>query len=316
MAFRIRGKESVEESVRRIACEQIDKAIGEIGDDLLDRHEAVHQVRKRCKKVRALIRLVRPQLGDTYDLENDWYRDSAGLLSYVRDAQSIIETHDKLVDRFDDQIDREAFSSIRRQLTARRRRVAEDEVGLDKRLEEFLARMHEARRRVAAWRLPDDGFAAVQGGLAKTYGRGRRAMKAAYGNPTGESFHEWRKRAKYHWYHMRLLRPVWKGPLKARRDETHLLADYLGDDHDLSILLETLLAAPSEFGGESTTEAAVGLIRQRQVELRTLARPLGQRLFAEKSRRFVRRMNRYWQAWQAAVKPTERAVLRCELTAD
>lgn len=30
---------------------QIDKAIGELRDEELDRHEAVHQVRKRCKKL-------------------------------------------------------------------------------------------------------------------------------------------------------------------------------------------------------------------------------------------------------------------------
>ena len=70
MAFQILADESVEEAVQRIVREQIDKAIDEINDRELDRHETVHQVRKRCKKIRGLIRLVRPQLEDTYDREN------------------------------------------------------------------------------------------------------------------------------------------------------------------------------------------------------------------------------------------------------
>ena len=126
MAFQILADEAVEEAVQRIAREQIDKAVDEINDRELDRHETVHQVRKRCKKIRGLIRLVRPQFEDTYDRENAWYRDSARPLSYVRDAQSIIETFDKLLDHFDDQIDRAAFAAVRQQVTDRRKHIAED----------------------------------------------------------------------------------------------------------------------------------------------------------------------------------------------
>lgn len=52
--------DTVEAGMRRIAAEQIERAIAEIDDTGLDRHETVHQVRKRCKKVRGLVRLVRP----------------------------------------------------------------------------------------------------------------------------------------------------------------------------------------------------------------------------------------------------------------
>jgi inorganic triphosphatase YgiF len=64
MPFRLRRKKTVQKSVRRIALEQIDKAIREVLDDNVNRHEAVHQVRKRCKKLRGLIRLVRPSFQD------------------------------------------------------------------------------------------------------------------------------------------------------------------------------------------------------------------------------------------------------------
>jgi CHAD domain-containing protein len=313
MPYRLRRSESVQDAVQRVAREQIDKAIGEIDDEHLDRHEAVHQVRKRCKKLRGLIRLVRPQFEETYQRENAWYRDAARMLSYVRDAQSIIETYDKLVDRFGDAVDCEALSSIRRRLTERRRELAEDEVGLRQRLREFRARMGEGRERVAAWRLEDDDFGAVEGGLSKTYARARKAMQEAYENPSVDSFHEWRKRVKYHWYHMRLLRNVWKVPIKARRDEASLLADLLGDDHDLAVLRETLLQSPDEFGDEQVIRTTLGLITQRQMELRAEAKPLGARLLAEKPKRFVRRIRRYWQAWHDKVKKSRRAALVSEV---
>ena len=78
MAYRIRTKDDdVEQAVRRIACEQIDRALAEIDDDGLDFARKVHQVRKRCKKLRGLVRLVRPAL-DAYGRENAAFRDAAG----------------------------------------------------------------------------------------------------------------------------------------------------------------------------------------------------------------------------------------------
>jgi len=313
MPFRLRRRESVQEAVQRVAREQIDEAISEIDNEQLDRHEAVHQVRKRCKKLRGLIRLVRPQFEETCQRENAWYRDASRMLSYVRDAQSIIETYDKLVDRFEDAVDRKALSSIRRRLTERRREVAEDEVGLRERLREFRERMAAGRERVAAWRLEVGNFGAVAGGLSKTYARARHAMREAYETPSVESFHEWRKRVKYHWYHMRLLRNVWKEPMKARRDEASLLAHLLGDDHDLAVLRETLLQSPDEFGDEQLIRTTLGLITQRQAELRAEAKSLGARLLAEKPKRFVKRMKRYWWAWHDKAKKRKRAAFVSEV---
>jgi CHAD domain-containing protein len=302
MAFRILADESVEEAVQRIAREQLDSAIDEINDQGLNRHVVVHQVRKRCKKIRGLVRLVRPQFEDTYDHENAWYRDAAQQLSYVRDAQSIIDTFDKIMDHFQDQIDHKAFAPVRKRLTNRRKKVAKDEAGLRERLDVFLERLHEGRERVAAWRLREKGFSAVQGGVTKTYARGCTAMTKAYQKPSTENFHEWRKRVKYHWYHMRLLQSVWQAPMQARCDAADLLSDYLGDDHDLSILRETLLDRPADFGGEATLQALLGLLTQRQVELRAQAKLLGVRLYAEKPQRFSKRLHSYWNAWRSGVE--------------
>jgi hypothetical protein len=87
-------------------------------------------------------------------------------------------------------------------------------------------------------------FSAVAGGLCKTYGRGRNALHAAYAEPSDESFHEFRKRAKYHWYHLRLLRRIWRDMLGVQREAADELSDLLGDDHDLAVLRNTLLAEP------------------------------------------------------------------------
>ena len=301
MAYRLRRKKSVKKSVRKVACEQIDRAISEILDEGLDRHEAVHQVRKRCKKLRGLVRLVRPQF-DGYRAENAFFRDAARGLSYVRDAQSIVECFDALTDHFRDQVDEGAFGSIREQLADRRRKVAEDEVGLRDKLDEFLAKMREARQRADAWQVRGGGFSAVEGGLRRTYGRGRAALGEAYANPSTETFHEWRKRVKYHWYHARLLADVWPEMMEAHVGAADRLSDLLGDDHDLAVLRTTLLDDPEAFGTETDVQAFVALADRRRAELQAEAQPLGERLSAETPKQLARRLRRYWKTWRGSKK--------------
>ncbi|WP_153558836.1 CHAD domain-containing protein [Roseimaritima sediminicola] len=77
MSYQIKREESLEQAVRRIACEQIDKAVAELDDPRLSRPQAVHQLRKRCKKLRGLLRLVRPAMEKTYAKENACFRDTA-----------------------------------------------------------------------------------------------------------------------------------------------------------------------------------------------------------------------------------------------
>ena len=303
MPFRLKHDEPIEAGIQRLCREQVDRAIDEIEDDDLDRHDTVHQVRKRCKKLRGALRLVRGGLadGDTFSRENAWFRDSARTLSYVRDAEALIETYDALMERFEDEIDSQAFDSIRQVLEQRRKTIADEEmdIDLDERLTRFLSRMCLARERIADWILKGDSFdEAIQPGLEKTYGRARKTFAKAMKDPSDEAFHEWRKRVKYHWYHCRLLRDIWPRVMRARRDEADRLADLLGNDHDLAVLRQTL-GTENDLGSLDGTAALLGLAAQRRKELRRKVRPLGRRLLAEKPKHLSRRLSTYWAASQS-----------------
>lgn len=297
MAYRLRRTKSVQKSVRKVAREQIEKAIAEINDESINRHEVVHQVRKRCKKLRGLIRLVRPNF-DRYAEENAAFRKIARELSYARDAQSMLDCFDDLLEHFVDQIDPDAFTPLREILRNRRDEVAADEEGLAQRLEETLKHLQEARTRVDSWKIDETGFSALNGGLKKTYGRACDAIEEAYAEPTAENFHEWRKRVKYHWYHARLLRQIWEPMLKAQRKAAAELADLLGDEHDLAVLRETLLSDPERFGSGEDVKAIVGLIDRRRKDFQEQANPLGRRLFSESPSRLCRRFEGYWDVWR------------------
>ena len=81
-------------------------------------------------------------------------------------------------------------------------------------------------------------------------------------------------------------------------DETHDLSDYLGDAHDFVELRRAVEAEPDIFKNEEERQSLLALTERRRFGLEAAARPLGERLYVEKPRRFVNRIEAYWQVWQ------------------
>ncbi|MFO7549934.1 MAG: CHAD domain-containing protein, partial [Haliea sp.] len=92
MSFRFKRGESAGDGIRRMAREQMDRALEDIADSDIDRHDTLHQMRKRCKKIRALLRLARGDLDNScqvYQRENECFREAARSLSSFRDAEAL-----------------------------------------------------------------------------------------------------------------------------------------------------------------------------------------------------------------------------------
>jgi CHAD domain-containing protein len=271
-AYRLKKGEPVPEGVARIARGRIDHAIDALGDAS---EEGVHDARKDMKKLRALLRLVRGDIGDkTFRRESDCFRDAARELSGVRDADVMLATLGDLERRYEADT-----GPVRQAVEAHRIRTAGG--GRERAAKTAVAMLTEARRRVGDWPLESDGFDAFEGGLRRTYRDGRRGWRAALKEPSTENLHEWRKRVKDLWYHCSILEEAWKPVMKALAGEAHELSDRLGDDHDLSVLLD--------FGADSLEP----LIATRRGELQEEAFAYGARLYADKPKAYVRRLA-YW----------------------
>ncbi len=297
MPYRILEHESVEEGLRRVSREQIHRAINEIDGDL-GLHETVHQVRKRCKKVRAVLRLVRLEAGFSYSHENARFRDAARRLSDLRDLTARLETFDLLMNRFEETEQTARFSPIHNALEASRRDFVTNGIDAEARMSSFRDEMEKAWEDVGDWTLSTEGFTAVRKGLMKTYRRGRKALRKAYADPSDDRFHELRKRAKYHWYHMRLLQDGWKPVVKARCTQQQYVSDLLGDDHDLAILRRTLLREAGRFEMHALVDDCLRLLAKRRAELQTDARFAAERLYAEPPEALADRFNTYWMTWR------------------
>ena len=198
MEYTIRRGEPVSDEIKRIVGGKIEAGIEHIDSDI-GRHETVHEVRKRCKEVRASARLVRPVL-PTYREVNAHYRDAARRISDIRDAHAAIETFDdhvRAAAEDDGRLSADTLDGVRETLVNRRDEMATGQ-DLDQRLANVRADLVKGRERVPDLPIATDGYDAIAGGLRKSYKRARNRMPEAYENPEFEAFHEWRKRISAH----------------------------------------------------------------------------------------------------------------------
>lgn len=297
MAYRFKHDSSIEANVHRVVREQIETATHALtsGEDL---HAGIHDARKCFKKVRAVVRLVRPGLGDVYQQENRRFRDAGRTLSLVRDAEAMIETVDQLCDEQREQTNVEGFAPLRAALVARREELAGQQGELEERVASVLHELETAQQAITDWPALADEFATLAGGLKRSYKRGRNAMQRAYAQPDTDTFHEWRKRVKYHWYHARLLRNVWRPLLQSYGAELKYLSKLLGDNHDLAVLHATLDAKPGLLGNKRNRTKLRKLTQQQQERLRNEAWYLGRRIYAPRPKVLTHNLKQYWVTWQ------------------
>jgi CHAD domain-containing protein len=297
MSYRLNLESDVPGAVRACATEQLEDALTLLreqrGDDPV---EAVHGARKDLKKTRSLLRLVRPDMpGKSYRRENDELREIARSLSDARDADVMIETVDKLRERFVGRLPARSFTAVRRRLQSDAKAAREQ---ADAAISgELVHALEAAAARVGAWKLDKCDVDTLTRGTERAYRRGIAAFERAQDDPTVENLHAWRKRVKDLWYHERLLADAWPGLLEATADQAHELSDLLGDDHDLAVLGERLAAGVGAAGGAPVDDAALReLIAERRLELQAEARALGHRLYAESPKAYRRRLAAYLEA--------------------
>ena len=284
MGYRFEPGASLDAEFRRIAGEQIGKAEKALGPEAGDRHVAVHEARKRCKKLRGLLRLVRDARPGFYARENARFRDLARSMSGVRDRAALIEAIDALEEHFGGEADDKAFGALRKPLQERLKRAEEADVGPA--IEAALQSFGEARHRLDGFVIgrkakESDPAIILSEGYGRTYRRAVKAMARADTTRGAGDFHELRKRMKYHAMHLQLLGPVWPEALAPFEAVAKTVAENLGRDHDFAVLRTEVAEAPDAFGSRTQVSAMLGLIDRRQTELREASLAAVRRLLAE-----------------------------------
>ena len=308
-AYRLLSREPVDAGVKRVLTAQVDDAVAQLrGEAGTEPAEAIHEARKDVKKIRSALRLVRHEIGDdVWRRENDHYRQVARGLSGFRDAEILVEALDGLAERFGASAEGH-FDALREQLE-QENRAAHDDGSVERAMAEAAAGLAAGRSRIDALPLKGDGWELIGPGLHRTYRRGRKRLRTVEEEASVTNLHELRKRVKDLWYQVRLVGDADKHMLGPLADHAHDLSDHLGDDHDLALLRETVQRRRAAFADPAHKRHLLEQIDQRRGELQFAAISLGERIYADKPKRFTKRLGNRWEAWRKR-KPVDARVLR------
>lgn len=296
MAFALKRKETLPESLSRISRACVARALKRCDQRT---PEAIHAARKEIKKLRALLRFVRKEIGESeFDRANSVLREAAGHLAGPRDAYVRVRALDLLARPRKKGGSEPAWVALRASL--------EDDFqqelilflrGGARKAVKRLLRGEAARFKT--WEVRENAWRVAGPSLKRAYRAGRGALDKVRRDPAPERFHEWRKQVKDLWHLLQLLQPAWPEQLGALSAEFGKLGDLLGSDHDLHLLRQAAVKKSVEGGLEPEAQRLVALIDARQKSLRAESFKLGGRLFEEKPKDFCGRIHQFWKAWKA-----------------
>lgn len=290
MPYRFKIDEPVEKGFRRIAREQLDAALQEIASPEVH-PKGVHECRKSLKRLRALVRLVAPALGkDRARRRIKALGEVARLLAGRRDQTVMMDTVAKLASESGPD-GATTLAPLRihfEKILGNAPQVLDPDCASKARL--LLLR---ETKKFSHASLKKRGFAALEGGLEKSYRHGRKALKIAYTEPSDETFHTLRKSVQWHWRQMSLLSRAWPEEFAVRVSAARELSQLLGDDHDLAMLIKA--TAEADDISYDQKEAIIGLCVRKQQALRAASEHRTERLFAESTKAFTNRLAAYWK---------------------
>jgi len=295
MSYCLKANETLAAGLRRIAREELEGALcqmqkARVGEEA----DAVHATRKHIKKLRALLRLIRSEIGqEIFTAENNRLRDVARGFSGSRDARVQLQLLEKLGAQIGQK--KRAFAktgaALEEEMTAQA-----DTFGPHRRDAE--ATLQQICDRLEGWPVDELEMQDLCCGLRHSFKRGRKCFDEVGAAPTTENFHSWRKRVKDIWYQTRLLQNLNRPVLCEMAEAAKTLGQRLGDLHDLAFFRFRLEA--EEGCREDERSVLLGLLCTREPELEEISLDLGARFFAEKPGALEKRLRRYAEEWETS----------------
>lgn len=284
MPFRIDPSRSFTEEVRRVGLELIDDAIAILKEQPGGPHEAVHDARKKFKRIRALYRFLQKADADFRRTENARFRDIARSLASARDAAALVETVTYLESFSRSDAEAQALASVHATLVERRDAETHQAGDLPAHIEAAIAECEKGREALGILSLSHSDKAALKL-VRKTWARQREraldALAACREDALDEHFHELRKNGQVYWMHLALLRKIWPSAMRAKKAEAKYLVQQLGHEHDLSVLAAFADREAERFSEGETLALLLDAIIARQQALREESLLLAGQVFAE-----------------------------------
>ncbi|MFO7813468.1 MAG: CHAD domain-containing protein [Pseudomonadota bacterium] len=252
-----------------------------------DPETGVHEARKSCKEIRALLRLVRPQIGKReFRHRQEFYRSIAARLSGNRDAMVREKTWQDLVEETPS-LQSSNYENVAQFLSSQQNLDPIDEKGRDF----FVDLALEVESESSApknWNLPRS-LPDLLPNLKRIYEKARDAEQKAIVSDDIEEFHRFRKRSKDLFYCMRVLRPMLGKGLKRKLAKLQALTELQGLANDQAVLLDYLSEHRQAIEIDDTRwEFVADCIRDKLLDLQKQSHKAARKVLADSPGSFLK----------------------------
>jgi len=285
MTWRFEPGEPLAAAFARVAAEEIEIVRKKLRRRGRDPGAAIHAARQSFKRIRALLRLARPTLGEDFSAENRRYRDAGRLLAGSREAIVLAETFDKMAADCSETLSPKDAGLLRAHCIAEVH--ANGKADIDRRVAQVLAVVDEGEARLSELHWPADSKELFQG-LRASQTHLRSWYDKAVGTNSAGALHEWRKRVKDQSAQLRLLRELMPLAYRRMRDQEAKVAELLGLEHDLWMLKRALGAAKVPRKTVPARDALAQEIRTQRHALREQALNSGRKFSSVSPKDFAR----------------------------
>lgn len=241
----------------------------------------VHEIRKNCKKMRALLRLVQPKLhpGGLRQADRQ-IRNLAAQLGTLRDSKVLADTLAHISQHFGALLDESALAPVHTALLERP--LGDSDESLTMGRDALLTQLGVIRAAVHDIHFGDISQKAIISGMTASYRRGRRAYATLEAETDTANAHSLRRQAKYHYYQLQFTAAWNDTVLTPLIEKFHQLEHTLGSDHDLAVLAETLKNTPQLCADGIRQELVNALVENRRIALLSAARHQAGKLYQHK----------------------------------
>ena len=162
--FSISNTENI--NIHRILLDQFQSIKMQSEKDQEEIHISIHETRKSMKRIRAVLRMIRDEIGySSYYRENTFYRDLSRKLSESRNFEVLSGSIRNLKEDLSNTIPPDVFELLEEELGRQRNMVTGGQAGLSLLLREMARKIEISRDRIYDFPVRHNDFRAFEGGL-------------------------------------------------------------------------------------------------------------------------------------------------------
>ena len=291
--FSITNNEEISVAIHRILTEQYEFVI-DTCKNYDDPHIAIHDIRKSFKRIRAVLKLIKPDIPfETYKRENILVRDLSRRFSKARNLHVFAEEFETIVAAGILKLSEETTEKVRSHFKEKESTAVQLLIDLD--IFNLVAiRTEEAKNRVAKIDFSTLGPHTIYKGVRDVFSWGQKQMMQTQQIPTDLNLHEMRKRIKALMYLVQLIKDVSPDFFTGYYEGLKSASLALGDDHNMAEMLSYIDTMDNQVIPWDEKQMLREYIKSQRQQIQVDVWPLIAKLYTGQADEFAERIKSYW----------------------